>query len=246
MNNGSNKYRVRLNWGYGKPGPLGSLTRWRNPDRLAVKGVGSIHASFSCQPSVPGNSEIRILCQSILQRVAAGDASAVDNCLAQYGALVWSLARRHSPTYADAEDAVQEAFLAIWQGAGKFDPTKGSETTFITMIVRRRLIDRHRKRQRQLETAPLDSQPVAPRTNHTEQVAVHEEAALIRQQMKSLRPAERRVLELAISEGMSQSEIAESTSMPLGTVKTHARRGMIRLREILEAESETRLTEAES
>jgi RNA polymerase sigma factor (sigma-70 family) len=69
---------------------------------------------------------------------------------------------------------------------------------------------------------------------------------MVRQRMDSLRPDERRVLELAISEGMSHSEIAESTSMPLGTVKTHARRGMIRLREMLEADSASRLTEAES
>jgi len=190
--------------------------------------------------------EIPILCQTILQRVAAGDSSAVDDCLAQYGALVWSLARRHSPNYSDAEDAVQEAFLGIWQGAARFDPEKGSETTFITTIVRRRLIDRHRKRGRQLDTASLENQPVATRENHTEQVAISEEATMVRQRMASLRPAERRVLELAISEGMSHSEIAESTSMPLGTVKTHARRGMIRLREMLEADSATRLTEAET
>jgi RNA polymerase sigma factor (sigma-70 family) len=203
----------------------------------------------ACRPSrmlddVLDSHEIRILCQTILQRVAAGDSSAVDECLAQYGALVWSLARRHSPNYSDAEDAVQEAFLGIWQGAGRFDPERGSETTFITMIVRRRLIDRHRKRGRQLDTASLESQPVATRENHTEQVAISEEAALVRERMASLRPAERRVLELAISEGMSHSEIAESTSMPLGTVKTHARRGMIRLREMLEADSVTRLSEA--
>ena len=141
---------------------------------------------------------------------------------------------------------MQEAFLGIWQGAARFDPEKGSETTFITMIVRRRLIDRHRKRGRQLEAAPLESQPVATRENHIEQVAVSEEATMVRQRMALLRPAERRVLELAISEGMSHSEIAESTSMPLGTVKTHARRGMIRLREMLEADSATRLTEAET
>lgn len=186
------------------------------------------------------------LCRTILQRVAAGDASAVDDCLAQYGALVWSLARRHSPNYADAEDAVQEAFLGIWQGADRFDPEKGSETTFITMIVRRRLIDRHRKRGRQLETASLESEPETTRENHTQQVVISEEAALVRERMASLRPAERRVLELAISEGMSHSEIAESTNMPLGTVKTHARRGMIRLREMLEADSVNRLTEAET
>jgi DNA-directed RNA polymerase specialized sigma24 family protein len=144
-------------------GPLCSLTGQANRDRLAVRRCAWFAASHCRSPTVLDSREIRILCQTILQRVAAGDSSAVDDCLAQYGALVWSLARRHSPNYSDAEDAVQEAFLGIWQGAGRFDPEKGSETTFITMIVRRRLIDRHRKRGRQLETASLESQPVATR-----------------------------------------------------------------------------------
>mgnify|MGYP000877103792 CR=1 FL=1 len=185
------------------------------------------------------------MCQTILQRVAAGDSSAVDGCLAEYGALVWSLVRRHCRNHADAEDAAQEAFVGIWQAAARFDPEKGTEATFITMIVRRRLIDRHRKAGRQPETSSLEGQP-AVAEKHTRQVEISEEAGLVRRRMADLRPDERRVLELAISEGMSQSEIAAATSLPLGTVKTHARRGLLRLREMLEADSADRLTEARS
>jgi RNA polymerase sigma-70 factor (ECF subfamily) len=186
--------------------------------------------------------------QTTLQRVAAGDVSAVDDCLAQYGALVWSLARRHCANRTDAEDAVQDAFISIWQGAGKFDPDKGAETTFITMIARRRLIDRHRKQGRHLDTFSLEDHQVAGSENHTKQVETSDEAALVRKRIEELRPDERRVLELAISEGMSQSRIAEATNMPLGTVKTHARRGLLRLRELLEGDSDVvdRLTEAKS
>lgn len=84
--------------------------------------------------------------------------------------------------------------------------------------------------------------------NHTKQVETSDEAALVRKRIEELRPDERRVLELAISEGMSQSRIAEATNMPLGTVKTHARRGLLRLRELLEGDSDVvdRLTEAKS
>lgn len=185
------------------------------------------------------------MCQTILQRVAAGDASAVDACLAQYGALVWSLARRHCGNHVDAEDAVQEAFISIWQAAKRFDPDKGSEATFITMIVRRRLIDRLRKQGRQPDTTALENQPVSDE-NHTRQVEISEEVAAVRRRMAELKPDERRVLELAISEGMSQSEIAEATSLPLGTVKTHARRGLLRLRTMLGEDSADRLTEAKS
>ncbi|MHB8903334.1 MAG: RNA polymerase sigma factor [Thermoguttaceae bacterium] len=172
--------------------------------------------------------------QTILQRVGAGDPSAIDECLARYGALVWSLVRRHVSNHADAEDAAQDAFIAIWQSASRYEMAMGAETTFITTIVRRRLIDRHRKQGRQRDTAPLEERAVAGAENHTREVEVSDEAALVRRRMSELRPEERRVLELAVSEGLSQSEIAEATSMPLGTVKTHARRGLNRLRQLLD------------
>lgn len=86
-----------------------------------------------------------------------------------------------------------------------------------------------------METVSLEDQPVATQENRTERVAILEKAALVRKCMASLRAAERRVLELAISEGM-----------PLGTGKTHARRGLIRLWEMLEADSASRFADAET
>ena len=83
---------------------------------------------------------------TILQSVADGNAAAVDECLGKYGGLVWSLARRLCPRHEDAEDAVQEIFVEIWRNAAKFDPEIASEATYVTMIARRRLIDRYRRR----------------------------------------------------------------------------------------------------
>ena len=95
---------------------------------------------------------------SILARIAAGDPGAVEECMDRYGGLVWTLARRWSASDADAEDAVQEVFLTLWKNASRFDETKSSEKTFITMITRRRLIDRirHSKRRPQLQAFPED------------------------------------------------------------------------------------------
>ena len=81
---------------------------------------------------------------SILKRIAIGDKAAVQQCLKQYGGLVWSLSRRMTTTAEDAEDATQDIFLDLWKHASKFDPAKSSEATFIAMIARRRLIDRMR------------------------------------------------------------------------------------------------------
>jgi RNA polymerase sigma factor (sigma-70 family) len=174
--------------------------------------------------------------QTILERIAAGDPAAVDECIDRYGALVWSLARRHLRQHADAEDAVQEIFIEIWRNAVRFDSGIASEATFITMISRRRLIDRQRKQSRTIATQSIVEEPATSSCPHQERVELEEDAERARLFMGRLRTEERRVLELALLEGLTQSQIAEAASMPLGTVKTHARRGLIRLREMLEAD----------
>ena len=73
-------------------------------------------------------------------------------------------------------------------------------------------------------------------SRHEERTEIEEEAARARQYMQKLRPEQRQVLELSITHGLSQSQIADATDLPLGTVKTHARRGLMRLRELLGAD----------
>ena len=172
---------------------------------------------------------------TILQRVAAGEVAAVDECLETYGGLIWSLARGYCPRHEDAEDAVQDAFVDIWRHAERFDPDFASEATFITMIARRRLIDRFRRSGRAPDTTVLDEESVSGGSDHEKSVDVSEQAAHARDLMQQLRSEEREVLNLSVNEGMSQSQIAETMDMPLGTVKTHARRGLNRLRELLGA-----------
>jgi RNA polymerase sigma-70 factor (ECF subfamily) len=128
---------------------------------------------------------------------------------------------------------VQEIFVEIWRNAEKFDPEVASEATYIAMIARRRLIDRYRRRARELDTSPLTEELVTTDAEHERQIELREQAERARQTMQLLRPEERTVLELSINDGMSQSQVAEAMNLPLGTVKTHARRGMIRLRELL-------------
>ena len=174
---------------------------------------------------------IRVI-PSILQQVAANDQSAMDECLNRYGGLVWALVKRRCPLQADAEDVVQEVFMDIWKNAHRYDPSIAEEPTFIAMITRRRLIDRSRRQQRLVDTAPLTEVP-EPASDDLPNVEVNDEAARIREIMQQLSDDERRVIELAIDRGMSQSQIAEHIKMSLGTVKSHARRGMLRLRSLV-------------
>jgi RNA polymerase sigma-70 factor (ECF subfamily) len=173
---------------------------------------------------------------SVLQRIANGDSNAVRECIDQYGALVWSLARRLSRTAADAQDATQDIFLQIWRSAARFDESKGSEKVFIAMIARRRLIDRLRKSAAE---PPMDSsdevlESVAwsdPGSGSTADTSI--EVAQAMQALAELRPDQRQVLELGLLQGLTQSEIARRLGMPLGTVKSCMRRGLIRVRECM-------------
>jgi RNA polymerase sigma-70 factor, ECF subfamily len=173
------------------------------------------------------------LAQAILNRIAEGDNSAVQDCLNAYGGLVWSLARRMCPNTDDAEDAVQEIFIDVWKNASRFDAAQASETTFIAMIARRRLIDRLRKTNRQPSADSLEDILVEPSDNSARQMQMSVEAGEAARAMKELRPEQRQVLNLSIFQGLSHQEISNLTGMPIGTVKTHARRGLIQIREIL-------------
>lgn len=175
----------------------------------------------------------RSVSPSVLERIAGGDPAAVDECLSRYGALVWSLARRYVRQHADAEDAVQDVFIEVWRNADRFDAAIASEATFITTIARRRLIDRHRKQLRRIATQTLVEEPVAQAPAHARRFEQEEDAEQARVFIGRLRIEERRVLELGLLEGLTQSQIAEAADMPLGTVKTHTRRGLKRLRAML-------------
>jgi RNA polymerase sigma-70 factor (ECF subfamily) len=170
--------------------------------------------------------------RSILERVAAGDPGAPAECISRFSGLVWSLARRLSSSASDAEDAVQEIFIDLWKSAGRFDSSIASETTFVAMIARRRLIDRGRRKMRRPEV-PQIAETVADRRESFDRSELGEQQSIAQQAFKQLRPEQQQVLQLAIHHGCSHEQIATATGMPLGTVKTHARRGLIKIRQIL-------------
>ncbi|MEM6778125.1 MAG: sigma-70 family RNA polymerase sigma factor [Planctomycetota bacterium] len=168
---------------------------------------------------------------TLLQRVASGDPEAMDHCVDRYGDLVWSLANRFRPTHADAEDVVQEVFVQLWQQADRFDPTIATETTFVAMIARRRLIDHQRRQARRPATTSESNQWAIAMTNTPLEDAEHaDDAAKAARCMDGLTDAQRSVLMLAVSDGCSHRMIADQLTIPLGTVKSHARRALVQLR----------------
>jgi RNA polymerase sigma-70 factor (ECF subfamily) len=171
--------------------------------------------------------------ESILERVAAGDPAAVGDCIDRYGGLVWSLVRSRIRNAADAEDASQEIFIELWKSAARFDPAVASEAVFIAMIARRRLIDRLRARGRQPVTEEFDEALARtdPLGTHAADASDVETAA---RALATLENGQREVVVLSIVQGMSHSEIATATGRPLGTVKTLLRRGLAKVRALLE------------
>ncbi len=173
----------------------------------------------------------------LLQRVAAGDTQAVAACVDQFGGLVWSLSRRLLGRPSDAEDAVQEVFIELWKNASKFDPTIASEATFVAMIARRRLIDRRRREARRPESESVALEDVLIATEGEQaNFELHDEAARAAAALEQLKPEQQSVLRLAVCHGWPHQLIADRLGLPLGTVKTHVRRGLIRIREELDSE----------
>lgn len=180
--------------------------------------------------------------ESVLARIASGDASAVQECLDLYGNLVWSLARRFTRSAAEAEDAVQEVFLDVWKSAARFDATRASEKTFVAMIARRRLIDLLRRSEARPELVPIPEHLDFADDTH-ERIEQTAELSTAERALAALRPEQRRVLLMSVYQGMSHGEIVSATGIPLGTVKSHIRRGLAEVRSALQDSNTGRTTQ---
>jgi RNA polymerase sigma-70 factor, ECF subfamily len=141
----------------------------------------------------------------------------------------------------DAEDAVEETFWQAWREAGRYDASRGAVSTWLSTIARSRALDRQRARQRRAEE-PLEgvvpssdgsggiAGSRAPSTNQQQEAEASERARDVAAALEKLPAEQREVIELAYFGGLSQSEIATRTSLPLGTVKTRARLALEKLR----------------
>lgn len=164
---------------------------------------------------------------TLLRRLSGGDQSALGEFYDLHAGLVNGIALRVLRDATEAEDVVQEVFVQVWRQATRYDPGRGTPEAWICTITRTRALDRLRRRAARRE----EPGEAAPGTSARPRA---EEALAVRKALDGLSAEQRRALELAYYEGLTQSEIATRLNEPLGTVKTRIRTAMMRLREALE------------
>ena len=172
--------------------------------------------------------------EAIVALTARGDEVAFGELYDRYGRVAYGLALRVLRDQALAEDAVQEAFLAIWRGASRFIPERAKASTWIMTLVHRRAVDVVRREERR-RAEPLDDLEPAGRGASAEDVAwLRLERERVQAALSQLPDAQREAIELAYYGGFTQSELAERLGEPLGTIKSRMFAGLARLRELVD------------
>lgn len=164
----------------------------------------------------------------------AGQTSALGTLYDRHGGLVYGIALKVLNHAQEAEDLTQDIFVKLTHSTA-YDPQRGSFRTFLAILTRSRAIDRLRShRVARASTARLKStQATAPATP-AEALAQTERTQAVQAALAQLSESQQTILRLAYYEGLSQSTIAEQLDTPLGTVKTHSRRGLLKLRQLLQ------------
>ena len=170
-----------------------------------------------------------------MARLARGDLGALDVLYEQHGAMAFSIAYRITGDRSAAEDVVQEAFLGAWRNAGRYVDARGSVRTWLLSIVHHRAIDAIRRRRPTVELP--ETEATLPDTLTLPDVWADVELRLdresVRGAMSSISEVQREAIELAYFGGLTQTEIAERTGVPLGTVKGRLRLGLQGMRAAL-------------
>ncbi len=168
-----------------------------------------------------------------MQKVAAGDEEAVGELYDRFSSLVYKVARQLLPTQAEAEDAIQEIFVRLWQTADRYDPRRAKLVTWVMLIARRHLIDRLRRSAVRPDISALEAD-VPSRGDEAGPGASGERTERFERllaRIAELPELQRIVIERAYLQGFTLREVSEQLDAPLGTIKSALSRGLTRLRE---------------
>ena len=170
--------------------------------------------------------------EALVALVARADEDAFAELYDRFGRVAYGLALRIVRDPALAEDAVQEAFLAVWRSAARFVAERAKASTWLLTLVHRRAVDVVR-REEPRRAEPLDDAPHATGGDTEEEAWLRLRRARVQEALKRLPDKQREVLELAYYGGFTQSELADRLGEPIGTIKSRMFSGLANLRELL-------------
>jgi RNA polymerase sigma factor (sigma-70 family) len=170
--------------------------------------------------------------EELLEAIADGDEAALGTLYDRFGRIAYGVALRVLRDQALAEDAVQEAFLAIWRSADSYRRERAKPSAWLLTLVHRRAVDLVRREDRR-RAEPLGEAPEDVAAAVPEEVQLRERRAAVQSALRSLPEDQRQALELAYYGGYTQSELATHLGVPLGTVKSRMFAGLTRLRELV-------------
>jgi RNA polymerase sigma-70 factor (ECF subfamily) len=176
--------------------------------------------------------------EDLLQRAGRGDSRAFDQLYDRMAPRLFGLLRQMLHDEREAEDILQDGFVLLWESASTFDPERSKAFTWAAMLFRHKAIDRMRmlgRRNRLVDSAALEQSTLGAASSPgvDDEVQAHERVHVVGKALNELPKEQRQLIEFAFLKGLTHHVIAESLGIPLGTVKTNIRRGLLRLRDLL-------------
>ncbi|HEY7149929.1 MAG TPA: sigma-70 family RNA polymerase sigma factor [Gaiellaceae bacterium] len=199
----------------------------QSPIAISVVGLGAPWSERRMSPAVPQRSD-----EELVEAVARADEDALGELYDRFGRVAYGLAFKILRDASLAEDAVQEAFLQAWRGAGAYQRDRAKAGTWLLTFVHRRAVDLVRREERR-RTVPADSAPEPSGPGSDETVVARSRGEVVRSALSRLPDEQREAIELAYYGGLTQSELAERLGQPLGTIKSRMFTGLQRLRVLL-------------
>ncbi|HEX8696537.1 MAG TPA: sigma-70 family RNA polymerase sigma factor [Longimicrobium sp.] len=201
---------------------------------MAPTAYNSTRANEISGPAAAASADVD---RELVRRMAAGDEAALGALYDRFSPLLHSVLRRILDDDGDAEEVLEETFWQAWRQAARYEESRGGISTWLVMMARSRALDRVRSRRRFREEARGElPEPADEERGEADPLGAAEDEEvrrIVKEAVATLPPEQRQTVEMAYFRGMSQSEIAEATGQPLGTVKTRARLALMKLREAL-------------
>jgi RNA polymerase sigma factor (sigma-70 family) len=199
----------------------------QSPIAISVVGLSAPWGELPVSREAPRRAD-----EELVEAVARADEDALGELYDRFGKVAYGLAYKILQDAALAEDAVQEAFLQIWRGAGSYRPERAKASTWLLTFVHRRAVDLVRREQKR-RTLPVVVEPQGADPGADEEAVQRSRREIVQDALRRLPAEQREPIELAYYGGLTQSELAERLGQPLGTIKSRMFSGLQRLRVLL-------------